>query len=338
MKIKQLILACGAAFLCMGGMVLNSYAAETGWNADVMGWKYQREDGTSPMNEWLLTDGRWYYFDRDGIMVTGWKTIDGGPYFFTQSGELAQGWCHNGSEERWYYFNQDGTRKTGWLFYEDHWYYFNSRGQMVSDGYTSIDGERYYFYDDGRMAANKFVGTFYIGDNGLRDNSHDIKVEGKKDGVPADEKDGITQAMANIPSNWVKHFLDHGWEIIYYTDKEYFSAPDSDDGVYYVKYKLDTSYRKLKLIDPEYLIQGFGEYMGYASGLYENDSQDGADLMMEQHSVIDLIDLPSYFSNDIQFYFGSLCKSYLEFGVNHEFQEKSPIVYEILNKILYQNQ
>lgn len=338
MKKRCFVLAAAAVVLCMSGMGMmsgKSLAAEPGWSSDMMGWTYQREDGTVPKNEWQQIDGSWYYFDREGIITTGWKTIGNEAYFFTNSGDLARGWCYNSSEERWYYFNEDGTRKTEWMFFEDNWYYFNSRGQMVSDGYTTINGERYYFYDDGRMAANKYVGTFYIGDNGLRDPSHDIKVEGKKDGIPSDEKDGITQAMANIPSSWVKDFLDNGWEIIYYTDKEYFSAPDSGDGIYYVKFKLDTSYRKLKLIDPDCLIQGFGEYIGYASGVYDNDSQDGADLMMEQHAIADLIDLPSYYAGDIQFYFGSLCKSYLEFGVNREFQEKSPIIYEILNKILY---
>ena len=338
MKKRNLILAAAVLLCVSGGMSVRSLAAEPGWNSDVMGWTYVREDGSSPKNEWQTVDGKWYYFNNDGIMITGWKEIGGQAYFFTNSGDLGQGWCYNPNEERWYYFEPEGTRKTGWLYDNNNWYYFNTRGQMVSDGYTSIDGERYYFYDDGRMAANKYVGAFYIGDNGLRDSTHDIKVEGKKDGIPSADKDGITEAMANIPSNWIKHFLDHGWEILYYTDKEYFSAPDSDGEVYYVKYKLDTSYRKLKIIDPECLLQGFGAYIGYVSGVYDNDSPDGADLMMEQGAVADLIDLPSYYSGDIQFYFGSLCKAYLEFGENLEFKEKSPIVYDILNRLLYQNQ
>lgn len=146
-------------------------------------------------------------------------------------------------------------------------------GRDGSSGYRTIDGSRYYFYENGQMAANQYVGLYYMDENGQRDKRYDIVIEGKsKDAaIPSETKDEITEALKNIPRGWIRYFADHGWQILYYPDKEYFSAPESGGGTYYVYHKLDTSYRKIKF-SPEALTEAFGEYIG-SGGVLESDSQ-----------------------------------------------------------------
>lgn len=308
---------------------------QSGWQMDVQGWWYQREDGTYPKEEWLLVNGYWYYFDRIGYMVKGWNKIDGEQYCFTNTGELVRGWAYDKVREKWYYYNEDGNVQKDWLYDLGSWYWFTPRGEMADSGYRTIGNAKYYFFDNGQMAANQYVGTSFLDESGQHDKRYDIVLEGKKKDITGEEKDYITDALKNVPRGWVKYFLDHGWKIMYYTDKSYFSAPDTSEGVYYVYHKLDTSYRKLKFTDPESLTKAFGEYIGYASGCYEEDSTVAADLIQQQPFLMDYLDIPDYFDGDTPFYFGSLCKAFLEWDSKNGILEASPIAYEIMNQIVH---
>ncbi len=75
-------------------------------------WWYRHADGSWTSNNWEKIDGKWYYFDKDGWMVTGWvkwkrrwcycessgacaysKTlhIDGKDYVFGRDGYMVEG-------------------------------------------------------------------------------------------------------------------------------------------------------------------------------------------------------------------------------------------------------
>ena len=78
-------------------------------------------------------DGKWYYLDPSGAMVTGWKKIGG----------------------KWYYFDSEGAMKTGWVKYKEVWYFLDyQQGAMVSDAFVkSADGKGwYYLKPDGSLA------------------------------------------------------------------------------------------------------------------------------------------------------------------------------------------
>lgn len=69
--------------------VAGEYAG-AGWQraADGIRWWWKQEDGTWPSSQWLQIDGKWYYFDSQGYMVTGWHCLDGIWYYFDgESGE-----------------------------------------------------------------------------------------------------------------------------------------------------------------------------------------------------------------------------------------------------------
>ena len=82
--------------------------------------------------KWLKhTDGKWYWFDKDGYMATSWKKIGG----------------------KWYYFNRDGSMQTGWVKYYDNWYYCDAtNGDMKSDTFVRYNDGWYLLLPDGRMA------------------------------------------------------------------------------------------------------------------------------------------------------------------------------------------
>lgn len=59
------------------------------WMSDEKGWWITQIDGLwYPKSEWYKIDGKWYYFDEEGYMVTGTKTINGRIYSFNSNGEL----------------------------------------------------------------------------------------------------------------------------------------------------------------------------------------------------------------------------------------------------------
>ncbi|WP_312428682.1 N-acetylmuramoyl-L-alanine amidase family protein [Lacrimispora sp.] len=309
------------------------------WQEDSSGWKYVNAAGEFKKNRWEEIHGYWYYFDNEGYMVSDWTRIGGMNYCFSETGELQLGWCYSEDEEKWHYYNEDGTAQKGWYQEKDgSWYWFSTKGEMASSGYKNVAGKRYYFFDNGQMAANQYVGLFYMDENGHRNKEFDISIDGKKtsSSVSSEVKDAFTEATKNIPRDWIRKFHDQGWEIIYYPGKRYFSAPMTENGIYYVCYKLDTNYKKIKICQAEELTAAIGEYIGYASGCYGSTSQDATDLLMSRDSVEDFVYIPDYFSDDMRFYFGKLVAAYVGSSYTRgEMEEEAPRVTEILKRILY---
>jgi uncharacterized protein YjdB len=83
----------------------------------------------------------WYWFDKEGFMMSGWQTdVDGNTFYLKAASDETQGQMLTGwqiVEGAWYYFNtvSDGTRgkaMTGTVI--DGQYEVNERGQWVKDG------------------------------------------------------------------------------------------------------------------------------------------------------------------------------------------------------------
>lgn len=70
-------------------VLLSTQVFAVEWKRDERGWWYQRENGSYPINRWekMEQNGNtdWYYFDRDGYMVSNAITPDG--YTVAGSGE-----------------------------------------------------------------------------------------------------------------------------------------------------------------------------------------------------------------------------------------------------------
>lgn len=130
-----------------GRMVKNQWVSaddEQTWDSpdspDAGNWLYFGKDGKIVTSRWMAINGKTYYFDEDGIMMTGLLELDGHTYYL-------------GGEH-------DGARKTGWILLEtmtqdtddeDIWCYFDSDGRMVVNQMDrKIDGA-YYTFLDGQM-------------------------------------------------------------------------------------------------------------------------------------------------------------------------------------------
>ena len=164
------------------------------------GWWYQYADGTYPKDCFAEINGKTYYFDHSGYMVTGWKEIDYVTYYFDSNGAMVTGWQSIGG--KWYYFKEDGRMATyvtevnnkqqvfapsgqwvsGWtydrkIYYNDdgtvdwdyyNWYYANSDGTPydynknddIQGGWLQYGGKWYYIDYDGEMLRNRKVKVY----------------------------------------------------------------------------------------------------------------------------------------------------------------------------------
>ena len=98
------------------------------WQKTGNRWWWRYNDGSYPKRQWLKISGVWYYFDRDGWMVTGWLR----------------------DNNKWYYLNADGAMVTGWQLIGNHYYYFDKSGVMLT-GMRTINGKKYYLDNNGIM-------------------------------------------------------------------------------------------------------------------------------------------------------------------------------------------
>ena len=71
------------------------------------------------------------------------------------------------------------------------------------------------------MAASQYIETNYYGADGLRDARYDIRIQGKRKPTQ-EERQQITEALENVPRQWMERFVESGWELMYYTDRKYF--------------------------------------------------------------------------------------------------------------------
>lgn len=166
---------------------LSPFTAFAGtWQLNDTGWWYQNEDASYPYSSWQLIDGNWYVFDNNGYMYTGWYNDNGTWYYLADSGAmLANQWVGN------YYLGASGAMLTstttpdgyyvgfdgawipnygqiteGWQQNSIGWWYQNADGTYLINGWMNIDNVYYYFDNNGYMAANAWIGNYYVGSNG----------------------------------------------------------------------------------------------------------------------------------------------------------------------------
>ena len=87
-------------------------------------WWYRYGDGNYPIDKFLVIQGKTYYFNSRGYMVTGWQLINGEWFSFNTSGAMAKNrWIGN------YYVGSDGKMlKNQWIGN----YYVDSNGCWVN--------------------------------------------------------------------------------------------------------------------------------------------------------------------------------------------------------------
>lgn len=153
-------------------------------------WWYRHSDGGYTVSNWEFIDGNWYYFDGAGWMMTGWQLINGVWYYLEPSGKMAADtwigeyyvnasgawevgrrkaaeWIQSGG--RWWYRHADGGyTASDWEYINGSWYYFDGAGWMVT-GWQFINHAWYYLDSSGKMAADTWIGDYYVNASGVWD-------------------------------------------------------------------------------------------------------------------------------------------------------------------------
>ena len=168
---------------------------KNGWVFEENIWRFY--EANSPALNWKKIHGKWYYFDKDGIMLSdtiydgyiltssgamvdsGWGKIKDKWYYAKPSGKIAkQEWKQIGGV--WYYFDKDGIMlsntifddyiftnsgamaESTWVKQDGKWYYALSSGKLSKNKWDKIDGTWYYFNKDATMASNQWQGSYYL--------------------------------------------------------------------------------------------------------------------------------------------------------------------------------
>lgn len=125
--------------------VSTTTTAATTWVKNAAGgWRLKLANGTYPVNQWLMVDSKWYFFDGDTNMAEGWRQISGKWYYLNPSeGNMAEGWKMISG--KWYYLNpSEGNMAEGWKMVDGKWYYLNPSDGDMATGWKLVDGKWYY--------------------------------------------------------------------------------------------------------------------------------------------------------------------------------------------------
>ncbi|MDD6616556.1 MAG: N-acetylmuramoyl-L-alanine amidase [Lachnospiraceae bacterium] len=156
----------------------------TGWVRIQKNYYYFRKtaEGDYPAGSmvtgFLKIGTKRYYFSKKGIMQTGWLKLKGKYYYFQETGNIGIiGGARSGLtiiDGARYYFSGSGYALTGWQTYKSYKYYFadtgtaGSYGKAYSGGWKKIGGSWYYFSKKGILQTGKWIGSYYVDQNGKR--------------------------------------------------------------------------------------------------------------------------------------------------------------------------
>lgn len=186
-------------------------------------WKL-KSDGKVLKSSWAKYDGELYYLDKDETMVVGWKKINNYWYYFNEDGVMQSNkWIGNyylGKEGKMlsntitpdgFYVNENGEKttpnswvkkennwkylgsnlkfvKSEWIQYKNETYYIDENEIMVT-GWKLIEDNWHYFEETGEMVRNRWIGDYYLDENGIMltntttPDRHKVDENGKKQGL-----------------------------------------------------------------------------------------------------------------------------------------------------------
>ena len=166
-----------------------------GWVLEGNIWRFY--ENNAPVLNWKKIHGKWYYFNKDGIMLSdtifdgyiltssgamvdsGWNKLQDKWYYANAYGKISQQkWEKIGGV--WYYFDQDGVMlsntifddylftnsgamaESSWVKQDGQWYYALASGKLIKNKWDKISVTWYYFNKDATMASNQWQGSYYL--------------------------------------------------------------------------------------------------------------------------------------------------------------------------------
>ena len=147
-------------------------------------WYYAQEDGKAVQNAWKQIKEKWYMFHKDGTMYANefnWN------YYHKASGEMADDeWVFDTTYNSWFYIKPGGTyarnewkdafylKSGGYMaksefIYDSNYkatYYLEENGKYAAEKWKELNGKWYHFQRAGEMDKNKWVGSYYVKEDG----------------------------------------------------------------------------------------------------------------------------------------------------------------------------
>ncbi len=128
----------------------------------------------SPTKGYLLkgklkdSEGNRYITDKKGAVYAGrFFRYKGKKYYANEDGTLAVDLTKIG--DNYYFFKKSGKMVTkAKKQIKGYYYYFKKSGKAAISCWVKIKKKYYYFEEDGRMATNKYIGEWYVGEDGVR--------------------------------------------------------------------------------------------------------------------------------------------------------------------------
>ena len=140
-------------------------------------WKYRNVTGEYLADQWLLYEGKWYRFDKDGNMITGWY--------------------QNPETKDWYYLWENGSMATGWVPVNGRWYYLTAGSGEMAHDVTTPDGYKVNV-DGAWVDAN---GKAYDAPNGDQKTTTSKRSSGGSDGSSDSDSDSGSHSSGNNSAN-----------------------------------------------------------------------------------------------------------------------------------------
>ena len=108
---------------------------------------------TKKQTGFVMKNGSWYYYDKNGKKATGWyQSVAGNKYYFGKTGAATAGILTISGKK--YCFNSKGKMLTGWQTVNRKTYFFDvKKGYMYTGWITTAAGNKYYFWNDGAVRA-----------------------------------------------------------------------------------------------------------------------------------------------------------------------------------------
>ena len=140
-------------------------------------WKYRNVNGEYLADQWLLYEGKWYRFDKDGNMITGWY--------------------QNPETKDWYYLWENGSMATGWVPVNGRWYYLTAGSGEMAHDVTTPDGYKVNV-DGAWVDAN---GKAYDAPSGDQKTTTSKRSSGGSDGSSDSDSDSGSHSTGNNSAN-----------------------------------------------------------------------------------------------------------------------------------------
>ena len=144
-----------------GAKITNDWRLTTPYDDDSADeeWYYSKSNGKRAENEKITYKGKSYYFDTDGIMLTGWVT--------TGEGTSAVNEANGYEKDHTFYCDETGARVEGaWVKdtkpgtddddadADEYWYYLKkATGKPATGKQSNINGQIYLFNGEGQMQS-----------------------------------------------------------------------------------------------------------------------------------------------------------------------------------------